>query len=43
MITRNYMEKYGAEREDFGRICIAQREKRVGSRHGCLQYCAIDG
>ncbi|MGI9308268.1 MAG: thiolase family protein [Gammaproteobacteria bacterium] len=26
MITRAYMDKYGATREDFGRICIAQRE-----------------
>ena len=25
MITRNYMERYGARREDFGRICVAQR------------------
>ncbi len=26
LITRAYMEEYGATREDFGRICIAQRE-----------------
>jgi acetyl-CoA acetyltransferase len=25
MITRHYMERFGATREDFGRICIAQR------------------
>ena len=31
MITRNYMEKYGAEREDFGRICIAQRENALAA------------
>jgi acetyl-CoA acetyltransferase len=26
MITENYMRKYGATREDFGKICIAQRQ-----------------
>ena len=26
MITRAYMQEYGATREDFGRICIAQRD-----------------
>ncbi len=31
MITRNYMEKYGARREDFGRICIAQRENALAA------------
>ena len=31
MITRNYMEKYGAEREDFGRVCIAQRENALAA------------
>ena len=25
IITRHYMERYGATREDFGRLCIAQR------------------
>ena len=25
MITQNYMRKFGATREDFGRICVAQR------------------
>jgi acetyl-CoA acetyltransferase len=25
LITRNYMDKFGATREDFGRICVAQR------------------
>ena len=24
-ITSNYMPRYGARREDFGRICVAQR------------------
>lgn len=31
MITRNYMETFGAEREDFGRICIAQRENALAA------------
>ena len=33
-ITANYMRKYGAQREDFGRICIAQRANALayGSR-----------
>lgn len=26
LITRAYMEQYGATREDFGRLCIAQRD-----------------
>jgi acetyl-CoA acetyltransferase len=26
LITRNYMKQTGATREDFGRICVAQRE-----------------
>jgi acetyl-CoA acetyltransferase len=25
LITRHYMQRYGARREDFGRICVAQR------------------
>ncbi len=31
MITRHYMEEYGATREDFGRICIAQRENALAA------------
>ncbi len=31
MITRHYMEQYGAQREDFGRICIAQRENALAA------------
>ena len=26
LITKNYMNSYGAKREDFGRICVAQRD-----------------
>lgn len=31
MITRNYMEQFGASREDFGRICISQRENAIAA------------
>lgn len=31
MITRHYMEQYGAQREDFGRICVAQRENALAA------------
>ena len=31
MITRNYMEQFGAEREDFGRICISQRDNAMAA------------
>ena len=26
LITKNYMNLYGATREDFGKLCIAQRD-----------------
>jgi acetyl-CoA acetyltransferase len=29
LITKNYMNKYGARREDFGKICIAQRQNAL--------------
>ncbi len=31
MITRHYMEHFGARREDFGRICVAQRENALAA------------
>lgn len=31
MITRHYMEQYGARREDFGLICTAQRENALAA------------
>jgi acetyl-CoA acetyltransferase len=31
MITRNYMEQFGAIREDFGRICISQRANALAA------------
>lgn len=33
MITRHYMEKYGITREDFGRLCISQRENALAYPH----------
>ncbi|MGE0060792.1 MAG: thiolase family protein [Xanthobacteraceae bacterium] len=29
LITKNYMNKYGATREDFGKICVAQRHNAL--------------
>jgi acetyl-CoA acetyltransferase len=29
MITRNYMNLYGATREDFGKLCVAQRDNAL--------------
>ncbi len=29
LLTDNYMRRYGAAREDFGRICVAQRENAL--------------
>ncbi len=31
MITEHYMREYGATREDFGRICVAQRHNALGN------------
>ena len=31
MITQNYMERFGATREDFGRLCIAQRKNALAA------------
>jgi len=36
LITRNYMNEFGATREDFGRICIAQRANSLG--HPMAQF-----
>jgi acetyl-CoA acetyltransferase len=33
LITRHYMQRYGARREDFGRICVAQRENARAFPH----------
>ena len=37
-ITANYMRKYGAQRQDFGRICVDQRSNALaGSGHSGTQ------
>ncbi len=37
MITRNYMEKFGATREDFGRVCVAQRQNALANPSALLR------
>ncbi|HEY1363535.1 MAG TPA: thiolase family protein [Xanthobacteraceae bacterium] len=37
LITRNYMNRYGAKREDFGKICIAQRENALANPHAIMK------
>lgn len=31
MITAHYMRQFGARREDFGRLCVAQRQNALGN------------
>jgi acetyl-CoA acetyltransferase len=33
LITKHYMQRYGATREDFGRICVAQRRNALAFPH----------
>ena len=37
LITDHYMRKYGATREDFGRICVAQRENALTFPHALMK------
>ncbi|MFO1082410.1 MAG: thiolase family protein [Reyranellaceae bacterium] len=37
LITRNYMKQYGATREDFGRICVAQRTNALAFPHALMR------
>lgn len=37
LITRHYMRKYGATREDFGRICVAQRDNALRFPHALMK------
>ncbi|MFO1158628.1 MAG: thiolase family protein [Reyranellaceae bacterium] len=37
LITRNYMRKYGATREDFGKICVAQRSNALKFPHALMK------
>ena len=36
-MTRNYMNAYGATREDFGRICVAQRVNALSFPHALMK------
>lgn len=37
MITRNYMETYGATREDFGRMAVAQRTNALSNPYALMK------
>jgi acetyl-CoA acetyltransferase len=37
LITRHYMQRYGATREDFGRICVAQRDNALSFPHALMK------
>ena len=37
LITRNYMNSYGATREDFGKICVAQRDNALKFPHALMK------
>ncbi len=37
LLTRNYMKTYGATREDFGRICVAQRENALSFPYALMK------
>ena len=37
LITTNYMNSYGARREDFGKLCIAQRDNALSIPHAMMK------
>jgi acetyl-CoA acetyltransferase len=37
LIAKNYMNAYGARREDFGKICVAQRDNAMGNPHALMK------
>ncbi|MEP7246802.1 MAG: thiolase family protein [Gammaproteobacteria bacterium] len=37
MLTSHYMREYGATREDFGKLCVAQRENALGYPHALFK------
>ena len=37
LITDHYMRRYGASREDFGRICVAQRANALSVPHAMMK------
>jgi acetyl-CoA acetyltransferase len=37
LITRNYMNMYGARREDFGKLCVAQRDNALAIPYAMMK------
>lgn len=37
LIARNYMDTYGATREDFGKLCVAQRDNALKNPHALMK------
>ncbi len=37
LIARNYMARYGATREDFGKLCVAQRDNALRNPHALMK------
>lgn len=37
LITKNYMNRFGAVREDFGKICVAQRDNALAVPHALMK------
>ncbi|WP_117194754.1 thiolase family protein [Rhizobium terrae] len=37
LIARHYMDRHGAAREDFGKLCIAQRDNAMKNPHALLK------
>jgi acetyl-CoA acetyltransferase len=37
LITKNYMNLYGATREDFGKLCVAQRDNALRLPHALMK------
>ncbi len=38
LITKNYMNRFGATREDFGKICVAQRDNALAVPHALMKH-----
>lgn len=37
LIARHYMDRYGAAREDFGKLCVAQRDNALKNPHALMK------
>jgi acetyl-CoA acetyltransferase len=37
LITKNYMNRFGATRQDFGKICVAQRDNALAVPHAVMK------